>query len=74
MTVRTLTAKIPSITLVEGMIIRLEAISPTTGAAIAGVNASRWAIYGRGGGDLGVVDIGDSTPSWVWGGEEDQVA
>lgn len=47
MTVRTLTAKVPSITLVEGMILRLEAISPTTGAAIGGVSASRWSIYGK---------------------------
>lgn len=70
MTVHTLTAKIPSITLVEGMILKLEAIGPTTGAAIAGVNASRWAIYGRGVGVGQAVDLGDSIPTWVWGGPD----
>jgi hypothetical protein len=46
MTVYTLQASIPPIRLVPGMIVKLEAINPTTGAAITGVTASRWAIYG----------------------------
>lgn len=46
MTVHTLTAPIPEIVLVPGMVLRLEAIDPTTGADVAGVTASEWAIYG----------------------------
>jgi hypothetical protein len=37
----------PPIPLTAGMKIRLEAIDPTTGAAVGGVQADRWAIYGE---------------------------
>lgn len=37
----------PAIPLQSGMVIRLEAIDPTTGAAVTGVQADRWAIYGE---------------------------
>lgn len=46
MTAFTLQAGTPAIQLAGGMILRLEAISPTTGAAITGVTSSAWAIYG----------------------------
>lgn len=67
MAVLTLTAKIPAVTLAEGMILRLEAISPTTGAAIAGVNASRWAIYGSGQGSGSDIDIVPALPLLTYG-------
>lgn len=69
MTVHTLTAKIPSITIVEGLILKLEAISPTTGAAVAGVNASRWAIYGSEAGDALEADIVPRLPLLTYGPE-----
>lgn len=47
MTVYTLKAEAPAIELRPGQILRLEAIDPTTGNAVAGVEADRWAIYGR---------------------------
>lgn len=47
MTVWTLAAGAAPLVLVPGMIVKLEAISPTTGLAVAGVTATRWAIYGR---------------------------
>lgn len=37
----------PAIPLSAGMKIRIRAISPTTDAAVAGVTATTWAIYGR---------------------------
>lgn len=37
----------PELPLTAGMIIRLRAISPTTDAAVTGVTASEWMIYGR---------------------------
>lgn len=37
----------PDIPITPGMILRLEARSPTTDAAITGVTSSRWSIYGR---------------------------
>lgn len=46
MVVSTLQAGAPNIPLVSGMQLRLEAIDPTTGDAVAGVTATRWAIYG----------------------------
>lgn len=46
MTVRTLIAPFPDIAIGAGMRLRLEAIDPTTGAAVTGVTASEWAIYG----------------------------
>jgi hypothetical protein len=46
MTVYTLQAPMPEINLVSGMLIKLEAIDPTTGAAATGVVATNWAIYG----------------------------
>jgi len=67
-TVHTLTAKIPSITIVEGLILKLEAVSPTTGAAVSGVSASRWSIYGQGLGLAGDLELGDLDVTWVWSG------
>lgn len=46
MTVYTLTAPMPETLAVGGMILKLEAVSPTTGAAITGVTCSSWTIYG----------------------------
>lgn len=43
---QTLTAGAPSIPLTAGMMLKLEAISPTTDAEVAGVTITRWAIYG----------------------------
>jgi len=40
-----LIAPLPRTTLVPGMTIKLEAIDPTTGAAVAGVKVSNLAIY-----------------------------
>lgn len=42
----TLKASIPAIRLVPGMQLRLEAVDAASGAAVAGVTATRWAIYG----------------------------
>lgn len=66
MTARTLVAGMPDITLAPGMILRLEAVDPTTRAAVGGVSATAWAIYGES--PLGVAagDLEDSDPSWVW--------
>lgn len=46
MTVFTLQAPMPMIRLLPGMKLKLEAINPTTGQAVAGVSASEWTIYG----------------------------
>lgn len=43
---KTLQAPIPPIRLIPGMQLRLEAIDATSGAAVTGVTATRWAIYG----------------------------
>lgn len=37
----------PDIPIQPGMILRLEARSPTTDAAVTGVTSTRWSIYGR---------------------------
>lgn len=42
----TLQAGAPNLPLVAGMILKLEAISPTTDADVAGVTSTRWSIYG----------------------------
>lgn len=49
----------PHIPLTAGMQIKLEAVSPTTGAAVTGVTSSRWAIYGDDESDsaLGIEDV-----------------
>lgn len=46
MATRTLKASVAPIRLVPGMQLRLEAIDPTSGAAVTGVESSAWAIYG----------------------------
>lgn len=46
MTVYTLQAPLPTLRLAAGMKLKLEAVHPTTGAAVAGVNVSHWAIFG----------------------------
>lgn len=66
----TLQAPLPDIALASGMKLKLEAISPTTGAAVSGVTCSAWAIYGV---DLseqlgGVVEL----PAWVPAADEDE--
>lgn len=43
---QTLQAPAPNLPLHPGMILRLEAISPTTDASVAGVVSTRWSIYG----------------------------
>ena len=42
-----LIAPLPIIRLYGGMVLKLEAISPTTGAPVAGVTVEEVAIYGR---------------------------
>ena len=37
----------PAVSVIEGMRLRLRAISPTTGNAVTGVTAREWAVYGR---------------------------
>lgn len=54
-------APMPSVVVVPGMTLRLEAIHPTTGAAVANVTASAWAIYGAVFGDAG--DTEEPTPA-----------
>lgn len=46
MATRTLKASVAPIRLIPGMQLRLEAIDATSGAAVTGVTATRWAIYG----------------------------
>jgi hypothetical protein len=41
----TLQTGLPNLPLLPGMKLRLEAIDPTTGAAVTGVTATDWAIY-----------------------------
>lgn len=36
----------PPLVLTQGMKLILQAINPTTGAAVTGVTCSRWSIYG----------------------------
>lgn len=47
MTVYTLQAPMPVLAVKEGMKLVLQAIDPTTGAAVTGVTCSHWAIYGE---------------------------
>lgn len=46
MAVYTLQAPMPELDVASGMQLRLEAIDPATGAAVADVVATAWAIYG----------------------------
>ncbi len=46
MTDLTLHEGFPNIRIPAGATLRLTAVSPTTGAAVGGVTASSWAIYG----------------------------
>lgn len=46
MATRTLAGSIPPIVLVPGMIAKLEAIDPTTGAAVSTVIGRTWTLYG----------------------------
>lgn len=41
-----LQAGAPSLPIKAGMVLKLEARSPTTDAAVTGVTSSRWTIYG----------------------------
>jgi hypothetical protein len=58
----------PPLPLMAGMQFRLRAISPTTGAAVTGVTATEWAIYGRdaSGGEL----TDEPLPRWLPDGDE----
>jgi hypothetical protein len=42
----TLVAGAPGLPLGPGMVLKLQAIDPTTGAEVSGVKATRWTIYG----------------------------
>lgn len=55
MTVHTLQTALPHIPLKAGMVLQLDAIDPTTGAAVSGVTVTRWAIYGDDDSDYSVV-------------------
>lgn len=57
MTDYTLHEGFPNLRIQEGMVIRLSAISPTTGLAITGVNASVWSIYGDDNSDTLLEDV-----------------
>jgi hypothetical protein len=59
----------PPIPLKAGMRIRLRAISPTTGAAITGVTATEWAIYGR---DESEGVIEDVVPDYSLDSDQDE--
>ncbi len=48
----------PDAPLSEGMIIRLTALDPTTDATVAGVEATRWMIYGRDVSPQPLADVG----------------
>lgn len=64
MTAWTLESDLPWIELAGGMIIEFEAISPTTGAAVANVSVSNVAVYGLDiSGQLGAVE--DVVPGWT---------
>lgn len=52
----------PDIPILPGMILRLEARSVTTDAAVTGVTSSRWSIYGR---DLSGADVEDVVPLYT---------
>lgn len=69
MTTFTLQAGMPAIPIAAGMKLKLEAVSPTTGAAVSGVKATAWTIYG-----LNVsqeLDLIDEIPAWVPDGDQD---
>lgn len=43
---KTLQAGAPSVPLMPGMVLKLEALSPTADSAVTGVTSSRWSIFG----------------------------
>jgi hypothetical protein len=55
MATETLTAAMPALELTEHELLVLEAIDPTTGAAVAGVTVNNFVIYGR--------DLRDDNPA-----------
>jgi hypothetical protein len=59
-TVYTLTAGMPAIVVDSGTYLRLEAFDPATGAAVTGVTATAWAIYGDDTSALPERDHGDT--------------
>lgn len=63
MTARTLEASVADLALPGGSILKLEAISPTSGAAITGVTVSEVVIYGVGISADNLPDPG--LPAWV---------
>lgn len=69
MTAFTLQASVPAIALAAGMSLRLEAVSPTTGLAVDGVNATEWAIYGAN--VSADVEAVTEIPAWVPDGEQE---
>lgn len=64
MTVRTLTAGTPGLPLLAGYMLKLEAIDPTTGAAVAGVTVSDVAVYGTERASAEVI-LDDLPPLWI---------
>lgn len=60
-----LTAGAPNLSLQPGMILRLEARSPTTDAAVGGVTAAQWMIYGYDEGVGAMLLLDDEIPDWV---------
>jgi hypothetical protein len=55
----------PAIPLAGGMLLKLEARSPTTDAEVASVTSSRWSIYGFDDSDEPPVDEGPYEPFGV---------
>lgn len=72
MTVFTLMAPVGELPLLSGTRLVLEAISPTTGAAITGATVSQVVIYGS---QPSISDLvlDDSLPSWVPDGDQEVV-
>lgn len=62
MTAWTTHAGFPNIILTAGMVIKLEAIDPTTGNPVAGVTSSRWSIYGE---DIDTTKLTDEVPYYT---------
>jgi hypothetical protein len=57
-------AGFPQLPLNAGMTFRLRVLSPTTGAAITGVTATEWSLYGRDASELPDLEP-DELPTWV---------
>lgn len=68
MTVYTLQAPMPTLRMVAGMKLRLQAIDPTTGLAVSGVTVAAWTIYGDvDAGAAGGLDLVPALPLLTYG-------